>query len=120
MLSEVGENSTVSKGLDTTPNPPSTSDQPRIGSESAETSRGQGGELVVTSGQTIPHDWLIALAQQKAVVKPPINLEDIFSRIGESRAKGKKKPKTYSRITKDDSRNQTIHIATPPKDKPTE
>lgn len=110
----------MSKGHDTVPNPPSTSDQPQICSKSAETSKGQGGELVVTSRQTIPHEWLITRAKQKATVKPPINLEDIFSRIGESQAKGKKKPRTYFRITKDEQRNQMIHIVVPPKDKPVE
>lgn len=79
MLSEVGENSIVSKDQDTTPNQPfSMTDQLRVCSESTEASREQGKELVVTSGQTIPHEWLVARAQRKGTVKPPINLEDLF------------------------------------------
>lgn len=45
-------------------------------------------------------------------------MEDIFSRIGEIKSKGKKKPNTYSRITKDEQRNRTTHIATAPANKP--
>lgn len=119
LFSEVGENSAMSKGLDTA-FVPSMIDQLQVASEPAEASKEQSGNLAIASGQTIPQGWLIAHAQRKAAIKPPINLEDIFSRIGEIKYKGNKKPKTYSRITKDEQRNRMIHIATPPANKPTD
>lgn len=61
----------------------------------------------------MPQEWLIARAQRKAATKPPIDLEDIFSRIDQAKAKGKKKPRAaYSRVTKDEQRNRSLHIAT--------
>lgn len=99
LLSKVGENSAVSKGLDTAPILPML-DRLQIGSESAEASKEQSEDLAITSGQTIPRDWLIARAQQKAVVKPPINLEDIFSRIGEIKSKARKSQRLTLGLTK--------------------
>lgn len=55
LFSEVGENSAISKGLDTAFAPYMT-DQLQICSELAETSKEQSGNLAITSGRIIPQD----------------------------------------------------------------
>lgn len=119
LFSEVGENSAASKELGTS-STPSVAEQLRICDESAENIKEQNADLTISSTQTAPQEWLIARAQCKAATKPPVDLEDIFSRIDQAKAKGKKKPKAYCRMTKDDQRNHILHIATPPVDKPTD
>ncbi|XP_057818534.1 uncharacterized protein LOC131031433 [Cryptomeria japonica] len=112
LFSEIGENSAPSKGLHTSFTPP-VAGQLRICGESTENVREQNVDLTLSSTQTVPQEWLIARAQRKATTKPPIDLEDIFLRIDQAKAKGKKKPRAYSRVTKDEQRNRTLHIATP-------
>ncbi|XP_059070319.1 uncharacterized protein LOC131070828 [Cryptomeria japonica] len=97
LFSEVGENSATSKGLDTSSTPP-VIEQLQICNESAENIKEKSANITIALAQTIPQDWLVAQAQRKAATKLPINLEDIFSRIGKAKSKGKKKPKAEGYI----------------------
>lgn len=57
LFNEVGENSAMSKGSDTA-SVPSMTDQLQVSSEPVEASKGQSGNLAITSGQTIPQGCL--------------------------------------------------------------
>lgn len=42
-----------------------------------------------------------------------LSLDDLFARVGQPKTKERKKPKTYSRITRDEAQNWVVHIVVP-------